>query len=179
MRHFIEWDQLEVRIDGGRLNALLSSTLSSMRIDPIERIGLRFLNGLLRVEGRLRKLISIPFTVEITELRPSGTTVRVPLKAATAAGFPLPLLLFRFFREKLPKDLVTFEEPATLVISLDRFLPPFVQTDIQKIWIIDGGLVVTLGHGGADLPAVPAPGREIDTDGTNGTGTARLARIDE
>jgi len=169
MKHFIEWDQLEVRIDGARLNALLAP----MRIAPIERIGLRFLNGLLRVEGTLRKFISVPFTVEITELLPSGTTVRVPLKAATAAGFPLPLLLFRLFREKLPKDLVTFEEPATLVVSLDRFLPPFVQTDIQKIWIIDGGLLVTLGHGGADLPASRTPGREI-TDGTDTAGNARI-----
>jgi hypothetical protein len=48
-----------------------------------------------------------------------------------------------------------------------------VQTDIQKIWIIDGGLVVTLGHGGADLPAGRAPGTEI-TDGTDTTGSARI-----
>lgn len=174
MRHFIEWDQLEVRIDGGRLNALLTSTLSSRHAGPIERIGLRFFNGSLRVEGTVRKVVSVPFTVEITELRPSGTTVRVPLKGATAAGLPLPLLLFRLFRKKLPRDLVTFEEPATLVVSLDRFLPPFVQTDIQKIWIIDGGLVVTLGHGGADLPAVRAPGTEIG-NGTDTTGSARIA----
>ncbi|SRR5260221_9405546 len=152
MRHFIEWDQIEVRVDGGRLNALLAP----MRVAPIERIGLRFFNGLLRVEGTVRKFISVPFSVEISELLPRGTTVRVPLKNATAAGFPLPMLLFRLFREKLPKELVTLEEPATLVVSLDRFLPPFVQTDIQKIWIIDGGLIVTLGAGGADLPDAPA-----------------------
>jgi hypothetical protein len=169
MRHFIEWDQLEVRIDGGRLNAMLAP----MRLPPIERIGLRFFNGLLRVEGSVRKFISVPFTVEITELLPSGTTVRVPLKGATAAGFPLPLLLFRLFREKLPKDLVTLEEPATLVVTLDRFLPPFVKTDIQKIWIIDGGLMVTLGHGGADLPAA-APELEIP----NGPDTGGRALVD-
>jgi hypothetical protein len=156
MRHFVEWDQLEVRVDGARLNAMTAS----MRVDPIERLGLVFTNGLLRVEGSIRKFISVPFTVEITELRPKGMTVRVPLKGATAAGFPLPLLLFRLFKEKLPKELVTFEEPATLVISLDRFLPPFVQADIQKIWIIDGGLAVTLGHGGADLPAQELENRD-------------------
>jgi len=31
-------------------------------------------------------------------------------------------------------------------------LPTFVSADIQKIWIIDGGLAVTLGRGGADMP---------------------------
>jgi hypothetical protein len=148
MRHLVEWDQLDLRIDGERLNALLAP----MRVPPIERIGLVFLNGLLRVEGVVRKFLAVPFTVEIRELLPKGTTVRIPLKGATAAGLPLPLLLFRLFREKLPKELMAFEEPATLVVSLDRFLPPFVRTDIQKIWIIDGGLAVTLGHGGADLP---------------------------
>jgi hypothetical protein len=148
MRHLVEWDQLDLRIDGERLNALLAP----MRVPPIERIGLVFLNGLLRVEGVVRKFLAVPFTVDIRELVPKGTTVRIPLTGATAAGLPLPLLLFRLFREKLPKELMTFEEPATLVVSLERFLPPFVRTDIQKIWIIDGGLAVTLGHGGADLP---------------------------
>lgn len=151
MKHLVEWDQLELRIDGAKLNAMVAS----MKVEPIERLGLVFQNGLLRVEGTIRKFVAVPFTVEIRELLAKGTTVRVPLTAATAAGFPLPLLLFRFFREKLPKDLMTFEEPATLVVALDRFLPPFllskVQADIQKIWIIDGGLAVTLGRGGADL----------------------------
>jgi hypothetical protein len=166
LRHFIEWDELEVRIDGERLNAIAAT----MRVPPIERIGLRFLNGLLRIEGTIRKFIAVPFTVEVTELRPSGTTVRVPLKGATAAGFPLPLLLFRLFREKLPKDLVTFEEPATLVVSLDRFLPPFVSADIQRIWIIAGGLAVQLGHGGADLP----PPQVEASDGTDSGGGLRV-----
>jgi hypothetical protein len=38
------------------------------------------------------------------------------------------------------------------VVSLDRFLPTFVDADIREIRIIDGGLAVTLGEGGADLP---------------------------
>ena len=139
--------------------------VGEMRVPPIEALGLVFLNGLLRVEGTIRKIIAVPFTVEITELRASGTTVRVPLRAATAAGFPLPLLLFRLFRDRLPKELVGFEEPATLVLSLDRFLPPFVRADIQKIWIIDGGLAVTLGHGGADLPAAARTGPTEGNDG--------------
>src|SRR5438067_9544290 len=98
MKHFIEWDELNLRIDGDRLNTLASSFV----VAPMESLRLRFLNGLLRVEGTIRKFISLPFTVEVHELRASGTTVRVPLSGATAAGFPVPIVLFRLFKEKLP-----------------------------------------------------------------------------
>ncbi|HSP35915.1 MAG TPA: hypothetical protein VLU46_16500 [Thermoanaerobaculia bacterium] len=151
MGHFVEWDSVDVRIDGDKLNTMVKSMIGGT--PPIETVNVRFANGLMRIEGTLRKFISIPFEVDVTEMRPSGTTVRVPLKTVSAAGFPVPLILFKLIRSRLPKDLVGFEEPATLVMSLDRFLPNFVSADIQKIWIIDGGLAVTLGRGGADLPA--------------------------
>ena len=132
----------------------------------VERIELKFENGLLRVQGSVRKFISVPFTVEIPRIEAKGTTVRVPLTRISAGPIPVPALLVGLVRNRLPRDLVQYEEPATLVISLDRFLPSFVSADIQKIWIIDGGLAVTLGRGGADLPAGALP-----TGGVNGPGT--------
>lgn len=150
MARFIEWDSLEVRVDGARLNAMMREMVA---IDPmVERLELKFFNGLLRVEGSVRKFISVPFTVDVTRMEASGTTVRVPLGRISAATIPVPTLLVGLLRKKLPKELVRYEDPATLVLSLDRFLPPFVSADIQKIWIVDGGLAVTLGRGGADLP---------------------------
>jgi len=149
VRRFIEWDSLDVRVDGTKIAAMAREMIAK---DPmIERLDLRFTNGLLRVEGSVRKFISIPFTVDITNIGASGTTVRVPLGRITAGPVPIPSLLIGLVRSRFPAD-VGFEEPATLVVSLDRFLPPFVAADIQKIWIIDGGLAVTLGRGGADLP---------------------------
>lgn len=150
MRRFIEWDSLDVRVDGTKIAAMAREMVA--REPMIEKIDLKFSNGLLRVEGIVRKFIAVPFTVDITEFRPKGTTVRVPLARMSAGPIPIPTLLVGLLRQKFPKELVTFEEPATLVMSLDRFLPPFVSADIQKIWIIDGGLAVTLGRGGADLP---------------------------
>src|SRR2546423_11887888 len=145
----VEWDSIEIRVRGEKLNEIAAR----FRVDPIERMTLRFFNGLLRVEGSVKKFISVPFSVEIAELIASGTTVRVPVKSASAfGGIPIPRFLFTLAKSRLPRDLVTFEEPATFVISLDRFLPTFVSADIQSIWIIDGGLAVTLGRGGADLP---------------------------
>ncbi len=143
MQRFISWDQIDVRVDGAKLNALAAS----FRVEPIERMELQFFNGLLRVAGTIRKFISVPFSVDIREIRPSGRTVSVPISSASAFGaLPIPQFLLGLVRNRLPADLVRYEDPATFVVSLERFL------DIQKIWIIDGGLAVTLGRGGADLP---------------------------
>ncbi len=149
MKHFIEWDSIDVRVDGAKIAAMAREMIAR---DPIiEKLDLRFTNGLLRVEGSVRKFISVPFTVEIQRFEAKGTTVRIPLARITAGPLPVPTLLVGLLRQRFPAD-VGYEEPATLVLSLDRFLPSFVAADIQKIWIIDGGLAVTLGRGGADLP---------------------------
>jgi hypothetical protein len=148
--HLIEWDTLEVRVRGERLNSIAAAFIPTQ----IERLDLRFSNGRLQVSGAVRKFIAVPFTLEIHELPASGMTVRVPVAGASAFGaIPVPRFLFSLFSDKLPRELVRFEEPATFVISLERFLPEFVSADIQRIWIIDGGLAVTLGRGGADLPS--------------------------
>jgi hypothetical protein len=150
MRRFVEWDSFDIRVDGEKLNAMAREIVAK---DPmIERLVLRFTNGLLRVEGTVRKFISVPFTVDINRFEAAGTTVRVPLARVSAGPIPIPTLLVGLIRDRFPKELVRYEDPATLVVSLDRFLPTFVSADIQKIWIIDGGLAVTLGRGGADLP---------------------------
>jgi hypothetical protein len=151
MRRFIEWDSIDVRVDGAKVAEMARQMIAKEPM--IERLDLKFTNGLLRVEGAIRKIISIPFAVEITRIEAKGTTVRVPLARISAGPLPIPTLLVGLVRDRFPKELVRYEEPATLVMSLDRFLPSFVSADIQKIWIIDGGLAVTLGRGGADLPA--------------------------
>lgn len=149
MRRFIEWDSLDVRVSGDRIAELAREMVAK---DPmIEKLDLKFSNGMLRVEGMVRKFILIPFTVDISHIDAKGTTIRVPLGRMTAGPLPIPSLLVGLLRQQFPAD-VGFEPPATLVLSLDRFLPSFVAADIQKIWIIEGGLAVTLGRGGADLP---------------------------
>lgn len=151
MKRFIEWDSIDVRVDGERLNTIVAEIVAK---DPmLERLALKFSNGLLRVEGSVRKFISIPFSVEITQIEGRGTTVRVPLARISAGPIPVPTLLLGLVRDRLPRELVSYEEPATLVFSLKPFLPPFITAEIQKVWILDGGLAVSLGRGGADLPA--------------------------
>jgi len=150
MPRFIAWDQLHVRVDGAKLAALVRERAL---VPPIERIDLRFSDGLLRVEGALRKFIRVPFAVEIREVVADGHGIRVPLSSASAfGGIPIPQFLFGLVKGRLPADLVRLEPPATLVVSLDRFLPTFVDADVREIRIVDGGVAVALGAGGADLP---------------------------
>jgi len=149
MQRFVEWDSMEIRVSGEKIDALAQT----MKVPPIERLSLRFSSGLLRIEGSIRKVISVPFSVEIAELHASGTTVRVPLRNATAfGGIPVPHFLFSLLKGRLPHGLVGFQPPSTFVVSLDRFLPPYVSADVTAIKIIDGGLAVSLGPGGADMP---------------------------
>ncbi|HUJ14716.1 MAG TPA: hypothetical protein VL284_13095 [Thermoanaerobaculia bacterium] len=160
MRRFVEWDQLEVRVNGEKLNAFAQQ----FRVDPIEWIDIRFQNGLMRIFGSIRKFISVPFEVQVREILAMGRSVRVPLHGATAfGGIPIPKFLFGIMRDRMPAELVRYEEPATLIFSLDRFLPNFMEAEIQRVWIIDGGLAVTIGRGGADLPA-----RETNGPATSG-----------
>jgi hypothetical protein len=163
---FVEWDSLDLRVSGEKLNALVRD----MRVDPIERMDLRFSDGLLRIEGSIRKIISVPFCVEIVEMIASGTTVRIPVRSATAFGIHIPRFLFSLTKNQLPGDLMRYEEPATFIISLDHLLPSFVTADVRKIWIIDGGLAVSLGRGGTDLP-------QQAQGGPYGTGSPRSAGV--
>ena len=149
MKRLVEWDQIEVRVSGDKLNAIAQS----FRVPPLEKLELQFANGSMRVNGVVRKFIAVPFSVDIPAIEARGRIVRVPLRGASAFGaIPIPQFLFGLMKSRLPAALVDFEEPATLVFSLDRFLPSFVDAEVQSIWIIDGGLAVTLGRGGADPP---------------------------
>lgn len=159
MKRLIEWDSIDVRVDGGKLNTMVKEIVAKEPV--IERLELKFANGLLRADGAVKKFISVPFSVEITQIQASGTTVRVPLAKVSAGPIKVPSLFLGLIRDHLPKDFVTYEAPATLVVSVDRFLPSFVAADIQKIWIIEGGLAVTLGRGGADLPAGGIDGPKV------------------
>ncbi len=148
MKHFVEWDQLEIRVNGDRLNAIAQS----FRVSPVQQLHLHFQNGLLRVIGSVHKVITVPFEVEIREITAAGRTIRIPLRSLSAfGGIPIPRFLFALVKDRFPAEFVRFEEPSTLVVSLDRFLPDFVHAEIHRVWIIDGGLAVTVGKGGADL----------------------------
>src|SRR5437660_1614064 len=67
MKRLVEWDQIEVRVNGDKLNALVQS----FRVPPLERLHLQFSNGQLRVTGTVKKFIAVPFSVDVNEIRAS------------------------------------------------------------------------------------------------------------
>src|ERR1041385_4923727 len=112
MQRFLAWEKLDVRVDGGKLAELVRERALVARI---ERIGLRVSDGLLRVEGSLRKFISVPFAVEIRSIIADGHTVRVPLSSASAfGGIPIPQFLFGLVKNRLTADFAPLQPPPTL-----------------------------------------------------------------
>src|SRR5687768_11432344 len=98
MRHLVEWDHIDLRVNGEKLAEM---TREMVRREPaIEKLDLRFTNGLLRVEGSVRKFILVPFTVDITRIEARGTTIRVPLERVSAGPIPIPKLLIGLVRDR-------------------------------------------------------------------------------
>ena len=81
MAHFVEWDSFDLRVDGDKLNIMVKSIIG--KSEPIERIDVRFLNGVMRVEGAIRKFISVPFSADVTGAA-NAIPCAVPLKFWTA-----------------------------------------------------------------------------------------------
>src|SRR5688500_5174541 len=107
MTRLVEWDSFDLRVDGEKLNAIVQAMIG--RTPPVEEIATEIRSGWLRMTGAIREFTSVPFTLDMTEIQARGTTVRVPLRSASAAGFPVPMILFSPLRSQLPKDLVTYE----------------------------------------------------------------------
>jgi hypothetical protein len=149
MKPLATWESIDLRVDGTRANEIARQQLVPKLADDVQLV---FTPGLLRV--RVKKFLWL--TVEIERIDAQGTVVRVPI--ARAGLIPTRVLagvwhLVRgFIAPRIPIDAVTLQAPLTFVIQVDRFLPPFVRAEVREIRIVDGGLAVALGPGGADLP---------------------------
>lgn len=162
MNRLIEWNELELRVRADRIQALVRP-LVAQKEPRIEELNFKFLDGEMRVSGRIRKLIQIPFEVAIRRIIPWHGSVRVYLEGASAFGFlPVPKLLLHFTSgQPLPPGIRIDAVNAAIVLALDQFLPSFVDATIEQIHITKDGLLLRLGEGGADPP--------LDFGGLDGT----------
>jgi hypothetical protein len=154
--HLVEWDGLDLRVDGTRLRDVAAAMMARSGAH-IEDLAFRFRPGELTVSGKVRKVLPLPFRVVIRNIDALGRTVRVRLEEIAALGvIPIPSILTRLVGNRQAAEGVVYQaESNALVIQLDRFLPTFLDVELAEIRILEGGLAVRLGRGGADLPPFP------------------------
>lgn len=148
----VQWKGFEILLSGERLATLAGQEITR-RNAPVDRLEITFANDLLRFEGRIRKTIGIPFTIDIDRFTPNGTSVDIHLARASAFGIPLPSFIMTLAQLWLPPGDVSYDAHERVVsLKLDRFLPPFADVEIVDIRPVTGGITVRFGAGGADLP---------------------------
>lgn len=154
----IQWDRLEVRISGEKVAAIAGEVIREKKI-PIEELHFTFNDGALIVEGKARKAIAIPFRAVIDRIESTGNRLSLYLRDIATFGFlPVPKLLMQLVQQHLKHPLLTFDAQRNVVeLPLDRFLPSFVDVEVQEVHLISGGIRVVLGEGGAD-PPIPLGG---------------------
>jgi len=121
---------------------------------PIQDLRLTFSLGELRIDGKVEKFFLIPFRLFIRRVESSAGSIRIYLENISALGLPIPVLLRRVAEKSMRSDALAFDGLNNVItVRLDRFLPNFIDVDIRQIDIIDGGVAVALGQGGADIPS--------------------------
>ena len=152
-QRLVEWDRLQVRILGSRI-AVLAREAVRRSGAPVELQSIDFRAGDAEIAGTVRKGISLPFRFHLRTIGVEGRTLRLPIEELTVAGFlPVPTLLFRLAEGLSGVEGVAIDpERKTVIVSMDRFLPQFVDVEIEAVRIIPTGVEVTLGRGGADPP---------------------------
>ena len=149
----VQWDQIELRISGAKLADIARAEAASAGA-PVRELRFDFVPREISISGKLVKGIAMPFRLAIRRIVPVGRVIEVPFENVSAFGFlPLPKLLFQLFGKMALSDGVELHpETMTVRLRLDRFLPSFVDADVEEIRLVAGGLVVKLGPGGADRP---------------------------
>jgi len=139
--HRVSWDAISLRIDGARVNDFVRERAAGQ----VDDIHLTFRSGNIHVAGRKKVgFVPIPFFADVNAIHVNGRTIVVPVLI-----LPLAAPILRgIVATRIPPG-VTIQPPFTFVIELDRFLPTFVDVEIREIRIIDGGLTLQIGPGGA------------------------------
>jgi hypothetical protein len=152
----VEWDQLDLRVRGARAQQIVSEMIQRKQL-PVSDLRLNFLDERLEVSAKIQKGLAIPVSFTVSTIGAMGSRLQIPLENVTTFGLvPVPKLLFRFVGAAgLPDGIRLDADNLVITVDLARFLPPFIDLEVQEIRIIPGGLAMRLGTGGADLPAVP------------------------
>lgn len=151
-RRFVEWQQIDLRLDGEHLSAEVARQ-SRAAGAPVSELRVDCLPGEILVHGKVHKFIAVPFQISVRLIEPlPGQRVRIHLDRATAFGIPLPTLLIGLVEAKMPDLLRWHPESNSLIAHLDQILPSFLDVEIASVSLVAGAILITLGPGGADPP---------------------------
>jgi hypothetical protein len=149
----IEWDNVDLRVRGAKVQQIVFDLIQRKKL-PISDLRLEFLPGELQISARIQKGIPIPVKLTVRRIHVDGLTLYIALENAATFGFiPIPKLLFRVLgNQGLPEGITLDPESLTLTVSLERFLPSFIDLKIDSVRIVRGGVAIHLGPGSAGLP---------------------------
>ena len=150
--HLVEWEQIDLRLSGWKLQEKANQELTRTRL-PVSDVRLEFRDGSIGVALKIQKGIAIPVRCAVTgiEVRRSRIEIRIE-RVSTFGVLPIPGSLFRFVGEMNLPDGVRFDSAEMkIVLELSKLVPGVVDLTVERVRIIEGGLVVRLGQGGIDL----------------------------
>jgi len=153
MTRLVQWDFLELRVSGAKLGQIAVQEAAAHKA-PVRELRLDFVPGEIAISGKLIKGIAVPFRLAIRKIIPRGPVIEVPFENVSAFGFlPLPRILLQLFGNLALGEGVELQpERMLLRLHLDRFLPSFLDAEVEEVRIVSDGLIVRMGPGGADRP---------------------------
>ena len=148
--HLVEWEHIDLRISGCKLQQNAAKLLHDKQA-PFTDLKLDFLDGSILVAVKVQKGIPVTVQFRVAEITARGTTLEIKIDNVSTFGIlPIPKLIFRLVGElNLPDGLSFDADTMKVVIHLDRLLPALMEVTVDTIRMIEGGLVVRLGEGGA------------------------------
>lgn len=148
----VNWQSLPLTISGAKATELVGKIIEAQNA-PIKSLFLEFRDGELLIEGKAKKGMTIPFEVTIREIRGEGSVLHVRIHEVSAFGLPVPAFLGKFL-DGLGRDPAIRFDGDTNTISIDvaKKAPSFVDITFQDVKLVRGGVAITLGPGGTDLP---------------------------
>lgn len=151
----ITWSALLLHVSGRRFAEIAGEVVRQKNL-PLSRFDLTFSDGALVVDAVVRKFIPLPVRVVVKKIELRGNNIYVKLDELSAFSFvPLPeIVLSIASRFAKPGEVEFRARERDLVIRVDRFLPSFVDVEIDSIRIVSDGFEVIIGPGGADPPAI-------------------------
>jgi hypothetical protein len=153
IERLVEWDGVDLRVRGAAVLQIVFDLIQKKQL-PISDLRLEFLADELQISARIQKGIPIPVKLTVRRIHVEGMILSVPLENVATFGIvPIPKFLLQMIGDRgLPEGIQLDPETLTLTVSLERFLPPFIDLKIESVRIIPGGLAVHLGTGSAGLP---------------------------